>query len=1472
MSWQSYVIKNTNIEGARASFEVDCATLFRAIFPEDDVRRVEVKRGDGGIDIFIGNVGVEPITVIQCKFFLNEFGSAQHQQISKSFKTALESPEYKIKEWILCIPGVLDLKQNLWWSNWVKDQIELHNLKKGSISLKDGEVLIELFKKYGLFNQVFKIEEMLHLENIDNNVNLILNGNQLTFEQAKFEIKKGSFYLENVSNFFGDNITTHIERTETIKIYDWIKRDLAVNEKNVFIVEAEKGYGKTVILKDLLLKLNDEKIDALGIKADKYYAADRPALERIIFQKENVRIEDIAKIYNERGKLLVIIVDQLDALSQSLSSNREYLQTYSRLIADLAYFTNVRIIISTRSFDLNYDAEISLYKKPEYSKLKITLINEENIKEILAKYKIYNPSKKLLELLSIPNHLDIFCRIPDKKDRDTLSSLKDLFDLLWDQLISSQEELKLKPILYQISNKMYEHQQIITMNLFDNSAKELHYLKSNSLLIESDNELQFFHQTFYDYTYSRQFVEGNKSLEKYIKENSQSLYVRSVIKMVIEYYREYDHKEYSRLLKVLVSSSFYRFHLKTLVISSFATIKKPSADEMNIASKYILPNFNYAQLFLSEIHSSCWFNYMLDKDVPSNYFLYKEKWYHRLYEKLVSKKIMAVDYWPKCNYEKQNNDRIALNLRLFVNNSKDNIDVIINYLIKFPEFEGKQNFMERFLTNIDDWNSPILLPLFDIYLAPENSDTKKENFWFYHILEKIIVVDPNFVFNKIRRVILRDLNEGGMFADFSHEQVTLFEKINEIHPDRSFDFFFEIYNEVSEESRFEGSYEKVGSPLYDNYTFSSDIEDADNEHAEFFIQKVLINYIKSKVKDYPFFIKFFKRYKNSNSISILKILTLGFIEFPAAYKIEIFDFIKIIYLKNGFNSSDDKFQFYLRTLISKSISFYDSDDKNKLIEILLSIKDPHEMYSVSKKESRNEFGSYHGKKKYLFLDLLPKVERDSIPILKKTHLELQRRFPDLKIKEFRNSRVRWSVVGAPLPSKAYENMNMKDWKKTILKYGDTYIRQRNAHTSKGGKAEHCRAFEDAVTSSPERFYPFMLELINDNNVSADYLASGINGLIKSHFDIVMLLNLFHQHISRKLDPVNSLYAVRNIDYFINHKTVDGEIMTFLCDLLLNNPDPNTIKPSKDLLSASLNTVRGAAAHRIINCGYEYALQEDIFCTLEQITGDIDDAVKAGILYNLAYLNNFNLDRSFKIFLELINTDNVEILKSAFKAASYFRNAYYEEMKPFFNKIIENEELHKNGGILIALNWFSGFDKDKSYFNKFIKKGVTAKIEILRAAEANIFTDGKTDAKCLDAFFYFLDGDNELASAYAGFVLRKFKVSNFKVLLPFMIKYSKSEVYNYEPRYFLQYLLKCSKDYPIECLDLVREMNFTRVPSTQQRGRYDSEPVQLILSIYSSLNNHFKKNKKEIEISLNIFDRMMKLDHLRFSANNALDKL
>lgn len=158
-NWQDFKELKGGIEGARAAFETACETLFRKIYSDQDVSQIEVKQGDGGVDIFIGSLGVEPITVIQCKFFLYDFGNSQKDQIRKSFKTAVESKKYELERWILCIPRVMDIDSTSWWFNWRKRKVESLGKNENFISLKNGNELIDLMKEHGLYNRIFEITD-----------------------------------------------------------------------------------------------------------------------------------------------------------------------------------------------------------------------------------------------------------------------------------------------------------------------------------------------------------------------------------------------------------------------------------------------------------------------------------------------------------------------------------------------------------------------------------------------------------------------------------------------------------------------------------------------------------------------------------------------------------------------------------------------------------------------------------------------------------------------------------------------------------------------------------------------------------------------------------------------------------------------------------------------------------------------------------------------------------------------------------------------------------------------------------------------------------------------------------------------------------------------------------------------------------------------------------------------------------------
>ncbi len=80
---------------------------------------------------------------------------------------------------------------------------------------------------------------------------------------------------------------------------------------------------------------------------------------------------------------------------------------------------------------------------------------------------------------------------------------------------------KLIELLYSISEKMFDSQQItVNENIFDRYTKELNYLKTEQLIKPDHSDIQFFHQSFYDYVFAKRFVEKKNPIKAYIKSQS----------------------------------------------------------------------------------------------------------------------------------------------------------------------------------------------------------------------------------------------------------------------------------------------------------------------------------------------------------------------------------------------------------------------------------------------------------------------------------------------------------------------------------------------------------------------------------------------------------------------------------------------------------------------------------------------------------------------------------------------------------------------------------------------------------------------------------------------------------------------------------------------------------------------------------------------------------------------------------------
>jgi hypothetical protein len=1265
----------------------------------------------------------------------------------------------------------------------------------------------------------------------------------------KTDIQKASQSLSKIPNYFGDNRDSHIKRDETEDLLNWIKQDLPEEQKNIAILVGDGGLGKTIVLRDLydLLILNN--IPTLAIKADQNTASDRVELEQKLFQRADVSIENIFNSLTQNSVKTVVIIDQLDALSLSLSSQRNFLTTYNRLIQDLSENPNIRLVLSIRKYDLEYDAALSRYKKG-YHKIEIKPLNKEVVKKILTLNEIFNHSDKLVELLRIPNNLNVFCKIGDKGkvNIDTISSLKDLYDALWTDVVTTiknKEGIDLKPLLYAIAKKMNDYQNIAIINSFkDEYAQELKILQSQTILVGDDKQLSFFHQSFYDYTFSRQFVDNKQILPVFILEKEQSLYVRAVIKMVLEYLREEDLPKFLETTKELLLEEKYRFHIKSLVLTTFGLTTNPTPKEETFVANHILIDQKSLEIFIGAISSDKWFSFIVKKNIIHEY---------------LTKPTSTIT-------EKEINQNLIFNL--FRKNIGQNSSKVVDCLMNLPDFLEKDKLIEDTITSLNNWEDARLLPFFKKYFYSSDINRRQQNFLFYHLLEKIVLHHKAYALDIFKTSLLSIFeNDSSYNVLFEYDELEFLKKLNELYPQDTFTLLFSLMQTtVDAHPRKSKEFE---SPLYEGERFSGNgFRYNYQREADVEIFVFLENYIKTiACNDHINFEAFYNTHKNSNSMPVLKLLFTGLTHIPTN-SIYFLELIEIVHAKNGFKGYDNPFSLYLRNMIIANFPHLTSTGKERIIEIILELKSIGDFCVNNKDGKKRVYRGDFRKKQYMYIKELPQAEINNHPLLKKRCQELQRKFGIIEDKLLFESTIQISGIHTPLPITAYKKLDVTDWKKSMLKYGEDYIREHGS--SLGGLNEHSRQFGEEVKNDVERYKIFVEDIITDKSVSIQYRFEGLSGLINGNYEPLEVLRLFKIFTSDNLNKDYTLYAIWKIEYFIANKIVDQEIIEFLVNLALNHENPT--QPLNDAFSDSINTVRGAAIDRLIQCHYNPLFKDIIFDTVEQASNDPQSAVKVSILRRLAYLNNLDINKAFLIFLKLVDTTDEQVLEHSIGSAGYFVQKYDKQMIPYLTKLVEMDKFHEFVGKLIFYIWFNDCYESKTLFTKFIEKK-EGKLAILYQVERHLINGQSVDARCLSILEKFLvETDEEFAHFYSTLILRKFKIEHFDAIYSYLSKYAKSILCLLHQEYFLKYLITCSKQYPERCLDLFEKINFDNTPKVQFSRLNGKDPLLVILAIYSALNAVEVKDTFLIDKSLDIFDGMLKSDFFRIYANEALDTL
>ncbi|MDX6576442.1 MAG: hypothetical protein QOE96_2395 [Blastocatellia bacterium] len=109
--------------------------------------------------------------------------------------------------------------------------------------------------------------------------------------------------------------------------------------------------GKTVVLQDVLYALEDAGVRVLAIKADLLSGiSTREELRDYLGLPDSV--ERVLHRLADR-ETVVLVIDQMDALSLSLALDQRTLDLVLDLVAKARLIPGVRLLLSCRTFDLN---------------------------------------------------------------------------------------------------------------------------------------------------------------------------------------------------------------------------------------------------------------------------------------------------------------------------------------------------------------------------------------------------------------------------------------------------------------------------------------------------------------------------------------------------------------------------------------------------------------------------------------------------------------------------------------------------------------------------------------------------------------------------------------------------------------------------------------------------------------------------------------------------------------------------------------------------------------------------------------------------------------------------------------------------------------------------------------------------------------------------------------------------------------
>ncbi len=1035
------------------------------------------------------------------------------------------------------------------------------------------------------------------------------------------------------------------------------------------LVSGSAGSGKSNVVAEVIRAVQQEGWPVLAFRVDRLDPAHNPDRVGTQLDLPGSPAQVLAAVAH--GRDCALVIDQLDAVSMTSGRSPEFWDCIDEIIGQASQHPGMRLVLACRDFDLQNDTRFRRLTSGPAGAQRVVVgeLSENVIRQVLedAGVDAKALSEQQIRLLAVPLHLSLFLQVVQDRQVDTgrLTSIEDLYDAYWEE---KQRCLRARlgrsvhwtQVIDALCDHMSTHQVLHTpvelLDAYQDSANEM---ASENVITISENRVQFFHETFFDYAFARRFAAKSDSVQSLLLSGEQHLFRRAQVRQILRYERGQCFDRYLADLRALLTDPKIRFHIKRAVCDVLAQLSDPREGEWQILSEALaMAPAPLAQAAWRVLWSSGpWFR-LLDR------LGVIDQWLDGTDDAQVDRMVNLL--W---SMQRSESARVAQLVEPHIGKS-DRWNDRLRQLVRLSEIDAGREYFDLFLRLVDAGivGSETALPgQIDDFWAGLYQPAERHPGWICeaigHYLNRRLTSsltkgEPN----------LFDRTNPTIFLPALARQVT--ETCARLAPLAFIREVLPFMLRVMELTAPEGEpprhdpawcYRSVGPPHNAATELLRGMEIAFRTLAEHDPDALTTVIERFELATSPF-----------ETVQFLLVIAYAangafFADAAANYLCDL-----PARLSTGYANGGHGDVWATRELLQAITPHCSSDSIARLEQTIL------DYYPAWERKTKAQ--RWRGQAQWGLLDAIDPARRSSKAAARLR--EWQRKFHQKSVRRPETARV--EVVGSPIPEAAAEKMSDNDWLRAISRYckeDQVPSKRRRDGALGGGAIELAGVLRDRTKEEPCRFCSLMLRFPPGTHPA--YYTAILDGIGEAGPDLdLILIGCRHCHALPDR-PVGDA-IVRLIGKMTGHSLPD-ELLKILEWYATEDPDPDKeywrtqtgsgdVYYGDDIIMAGLNSTRGAAADALAKLLFaEPRLVERVKGTLERMVHDPSIAVRAWVAEALVAVLNYDRDCAVELFLCLCETEDV-LLGTRFveEFLSWALRTHFDALRPVLVRMLDSE--------------------------------------------------------------------------------------------------------------------------------------------------------------------------------------------------------